>query len=41
MNNIYLVHCWEGTIKDGWYSWIKEKLEQRIDWKYHAGFDTL
>lgn len=28
MNNIYLVHCWEGTINDGWYPWIKEKLEQ-------------
>lgn len=26
MKTIYLVHCWGGTSKDGWYPWIKEKL---------------
>lgn len=28
MNRIYLVHCWEGTINDGWYPWLKEQLEK-------------
>ncbi len=26
MKKIYLVHCWDGTSKDGWYPWIDEKL---------------
>lgn len=31
MNNIFLVHCWEGTINDGWYPWLKERLEQNLN----------
>ena len=26
MKTIYLVHCWGGTSKDGWYPWIKEEI---------------
>ena len=28
MKKIYLVHCWDGTSEDGWYPWIKTKLEK-------------
>lgn len=27
MKKVYLVHCWDGKIKDGWYPWIKKHLE--------------
>ena len=27
MKKVYLVHCWDGTIEDGWYLWLKRALE--------------
>lgn len=27
MKEVYLVHCWSGTIHDGWYSWVSKILE--------------
>lgn len=27
MKKVYLVHCWDGTIEDGWYPWLKQHLE--------------
>lgn len=36
MKKLYLVHCWSGTINDGWYPWLKEKLaEHDIDFIAH------
>ena len=28
MKKIYLVHCWDGTCQDGWYSWLAEKMKE-------------
>jgi predicted alpha/beta hydrolase family esterase/isopentenyldiphosphate isomerase len=27
MKKIYLVHCWSGTSKDGWYQWLKKHMK--------------
>jgi len=27
MKKVYLIHCWSGTIEDGWYPWLKQHLE--------------
>lgn len=27
LKKVYLVHCWSGSIQDGWYPWIKKHLE--------------
>lgn len=29
MKKIYLVHCWDGTSKDGWYPWLVEILSSK------------
>ena len=29
MKKVYLVHCWSGTILDGWYPWLKTALESK------------
>ena len=29
MKKIYLVHCWDGTSSDGWYPWLKEKINDQ------------
>jgi predicted alpha/beta hydrolase family esterase len=29
MKKVFLVHCWGGTIEDGWYPWLKKELEKR------------
>lgn len=29
MKKVYLVHCWSGTTKDGWYPWLKKELSSR------------
>jgi predicted alpha/beta hydrolase family esterase len=26
MPNVYLVHCWGGTVDEGWYPWLARKL---------------
>lgn len=26
MKKVYIVHCWEGTCKDGWYPWLDTQL---------------
>ena len=26
MNKTYIVHCWDGTKDDGWYSWLDKKI---------------
>ena len=28
MNKIYIVHCWDGTKDDGWYSWLDSELSK-------------
>ena len=28
MKKVYLVHCWDGKIEDGWYPWLKIELEK-------------
>ena len=28
MKKVYLVHCWDGTISDGWYQWLKGILKE-------------
>jgi len=28
MKKIYLVHCWGGTVNDGWYPWLKKELDK-------------
>jgi predicted alpha/beta hydrolase family esterase len=29
MRKVYLVHCWGGTVTDGWYPWLAEKLREQ------------
>ncbi len=26
MNKIYIVHCWDGSMDDGWYPWLDKEL---------------
>lgn len=28
MKKIFLVHCWDGSSKDGWYPWIARELQK-------------
>jgi predicted alpha/beta hydrolase family esterase len=34
MKRVFIIHGWEGTTKEGWYPWLKSKLEKR-------GFDAF
>lgn len=29
MNKIYMVHCWDGTKDDGWYSWLDKMVSNK------------
>lgn len=29
MNKIFIVHCWDGTKDDGWYSWLDKELSNK------------
>ena len=26
---VFIVHCWDGKIEDGWYPWLKKLLEEK------------
>ncbi|RJQ19040.1 serine hydrolase family protein [Candidatus Woesearchaeota archaeon] len=28
MKRVFIIHCWGGTPKDNWYSWLKAQLEK-------------
>lgn len=34
MNKIYIVHCWDGTKKDGWYPWLDKELSNNNNTVY-------
>ena len=29
MNKIYIVHCWDGAMDDGWYPWLDKKISNK------------
>jgi predicted alpha/beta hydrolase family esterase len=29
MDKIYMVHCWDGTMDDGWYPWLEKKIQNK------------